>query len=122
VRAATGASAAAVGRIGQTIGEVNVIAGSIAAAVEQQGAAASEIARNVAEAASAANEMTSQIGEVSSEAERTDRHAGAVHDNASGLNAAVSELKQSLIRVVRTSTADVDRGIAARHHVDLPAA
>ena len=99
VRAATGASAAAVGRIGQTIGEVNVIAGSIAAAVEEQGAAASEIARNVAEAASAANEMTSQISEVSSEAERTDRHAGAVHDNASGLNAAVSELKQSLIRV-----------------------
>ena len=48
-----------------------------------------------------------------SQAERTDRHAGAVHDNATGLNAAVSELKQSLIGVVRTSTADVD-GIATR--------
>lgn len=108
VRAATGASAAAVGRIEQTIGEVNAIAGSIATAVEEQGAATSEIARNVADTASAANEMTSQVGEVSTEAERTDGHAGTVQDNASGLNAAVSELKQSLIRVVRTSTAEVD--------------
>jgi methyl-accepting chemotaxis protein len=114
VRAATGASVAAVGRIEQTIGEVNAIAGSIAAAVEEQGAATAEIARNVAEKASAANEMTSQIGEVSAEAERTDRQAGTVQDNASGLNAAVTELKQSLIRVVRTSTADVDRRISAR--------
>ena len=120
VRAATEASAAAVGRIEQTIGEVNVIAGSIAAAVEEQGAATSEIARNVAETASAANEMTRQIGEVSSEAERADRQAGAVQDDTGGLNAAVMELKQSLIRVVRTSTADVDRRTSGRHNADLP--
>jgi methyl-accepting chemotaxis protein len=107
VRTATQASAAAVGRIEQTIGEVNAIAGSIAAAVEEQGAATSEIARNVAETASAANEMTRQIGEVSSEAERADGQARAVQDDTGGLNAAVAELKQSLIRVVRTSTADV---------------
>jgi methyl-accepting chemotaxis protein len=119
VRAATGASAAAVGRIEQTIGEVNVIAGSIAAAVEQQGAAASEIARNVAQTATVANEMTGRAGEVSIEAERTDRCAAEVHDNASSLNAAVEELKHSLIRVVRTSTADVDRRTAVRQDVDL---
>ncbi len=107
VRTATQASAAAVGRIEQTIGEVNAIAGSIAAAVEEQGAATSEIARNVAETASAVNEMTRQIGEVSSEAERADGQARAVQDDTGGLNAAVAELKQSLIRVVRTSTADV---------------
>jgi methyl-accepting chemotaxis protein len=119
VRAATGASVAAVSRIEQTIGEVNSIAGSIAAAVEEQGAATAEIARNVAETASAANEMTSRISEVSVEAERTDGQAGTVQDNATGLNAAVTELKQSLIRVVRTSTADVDRRIAARHDTNL---
>ena len=42
----------------------NAIAGSIAAAVEEQGAATAEIARNVAETASAANEMTSHATEV----------------------------------------------------------
>ena len=41
-----------------TIGEIDAIAGSIAAAVEQQGAATAEIARNVTETAAAANEMT----------------------------------------------------------------
>ncbi len=120
VRAATGASAAAVGRIEQTISEVDAIATSVAAAVEEQGAATAEIARNVAETASAANEMTSRVGEVSTEAERTDRYAGEVRDNASGLNSSVTELKHSLIRMVRTSTADVDRRTMARHNVDLP--
>jgi methyl-accepting chemotaxis protein len=49
VRAATGASVAAVGRIEQTIQEINAIASSIAASVEQQGSATAEIARNVAQ-------------------------------------------------------------------------
>ncbi len=56
--------------------------------------------------------MTSQIRGVSSEAEQTDHHAGAVREDTSGLNAAVAELKQSLIRVVRTSTANVERRTA----------
>ena len=120
VRAATEASVAAVSQIEQTIGEVNAIAGSIAAAVEEQGAATAEIARNVSETASAATEMASRISEVSAEAERTDGQAGAVQENTTGLNTAISGLKQSLIRVVRTSTADVNRRIADRHKVDLP--
>jgi methyl-accepting chemotaxis protein len=41
VRAATAASVIAVGRIEQNIGEIDAIAGSIAAAVEEQGAATS---------------------------------------------------------------------------------
>jgi len=119
VRAATGASAAAVGRIADTISEVSAIAGSVAAAVEQQAAATAEIARNVAETASAANEMTRRVGEVSTEADHTDHCAAAVRDDAKGLSVAVDELKHSLIRVVRTSTADVDRRTAQRYNVNL---
>jgi methyl-accepting chemotaxis protein len=55
VRQATNASVAAVARIEHTITEINTIAGSIAAAVEQQGAATAEIARTVSETAAAAN-------------------------------------------------------------------
>ena len=98
VRSATGVSVAAVVRIEQTIGEIDAIAGSIAAAVEQQGAATAEIARNVAETASAANEMTSHATEVSAEAEQTGRHAADVCNDAAGLNAAVGELRHSVIR------------------------
>ncbi len=119
VRAATDASVAAVGRIEKTIDEINAIAGSIAAAVEQQGAATSEIARNVTETASAANEVTRRIGEVSAEAERTGQRSAQVRDDTAGLNAMVVALKRSVIRVVRTSTAEVDRRASVRHPVTL---
>ena len=109
VRSATDASVAAVGRIETTIDEINAIAGSIAAAVEQQGAATAEIARNVNETAAAATEMTRRIGEVSAEAERTGVHSTRVRDDTAALRDLVDELQQSVIRVVRTSTAEVDR-------------
>jgi methyl-accepting chemotaxis protein len=120
VRAATGASVAAVGRIEQTIGEMNAIAGSIAAAVEEQGAATAEIARNVSETATAANNMTTRIDEVSAEADQTGRHAAEVHDNITGLAIAVDDLRHSVIHVVRTSSTEVDRRRTPRLQVDLP--
>jgi methyl-accepting chemotaxis protein len=120
VRSATGVLAAAVVRIELTIGEMNAIAGSITAAVEEQGAATAEIARNVAETALAANNMTSRTTEVSTEAEQTGRHAADVREIAAALNTAVGDLRNSVIRVVRTSTTEVDRRRVVRHQVDLP--
>ncbi len=120
VRAATGASVAAVGRIGQTIGEINVISGVIAAAVEEQGAATAEIARNVVETAAAADAMTSRIEEVSAEAEQTGRHAEAVHNNTAGLASAVGDLRHTVIRIVRSSTTEVERRGSARLPVVMP--
>jgi len=111
---------AAVARIEQTIGEINAIAGSIAAAVEEQGAATAEIARNMTETASAASEMTNRTTEVSSEAELTSMQAAEVRDNATALNSAIEQLRHSVIRVVRTSTAEVDRRRTPRFDVDLP--
>jgi methyl-accepting chemotaxis protein len=93
-RIATEASVAAVGRIEQTIDEVNAIAGSIAAAIEQQAAATEEIARNVTQTSAAANEMTSRVAAVSTEAEQTGRHAVEVHDDTARLRDAVEHLKQ----------------------------
>ncbi len=119
VRAATGASVAAVERIEQTIGEINVISGVIAAAVEEQGAATAEIARNVVETAAAADAMTSRIGEVSAEAEQTGRHAEAVHTNTAGLASAVGDLRHTVIRIVRSSTTEVDRRASPRLPVDM---
>ncbi len=109
VRAATVASVTAVDHIEQTISQVNAIAGSIAAAVEEQGAATQEIARNVAQTASAANEMTERIVEVSAEAEMTGKQAVEVRENTAGLDTAVQDLSRSIIHAVRTSTTEVDR-------------
>jgi methyl-accepting chemotaxis protein len=119
VRAATEASVAAVGRIEQTIIAIDAIAGSIAAAVEQQAAATAEIARNVAETAAAANQMTSRITEVSAEAGQTGEQAGTVKGLASALQRSVVALQASVIRVVRTATPEVDRRQAPRYAIDL---
>jgi methyl-accepting chemotaxis protein len=119
VRAATGASVAAVGRIEQTIAQMNAIAGSISAAVEQQSAATAEIARNVTGSASAADEMNRRIEEVSSEVERTAQHSETVRSGAVALNGVVAELQHSVVRVVRTSTAEVDRRAQRRYQVNL---
>ena len=51
IQTETGEAVTAIQGIARTIGEVNDIAASIAAAVEQQGAATQEISRNVQEAA-----------------------------------------------------------------------
>ncbi len=120
VRSATSASVQAVGLIEQAVGEINTISATIAAAVDQQGAATAEIARNVTETASAANEMNERIAEVSAEAERTDQHAAEVRETTSALGHRVEELRHALIRVVRTSTTEVDRRQATRHAVDSP--
>jgi methyl-accepting chemotaxis protein len=63
--------------------------------------------------------MTRRIGEVSAEAEQTGQRSAQVRDDAAGLNTLVGELKHALIRVVRTSTAEVDRRQHVRHPVNL---
>jgi methyl-accepting chemotaxis protein len=119
VKAATGESVTSVVLIEQTITEINAIAGSIAAAVEQQGAATAEIARNITETASAANEMTQRTHEVSHEAEQTGTQAGTVLTNITELREAVLRLQHAVVRAVRTSTTDVDRRMAPRYATDL---
>ena len=109
VRAATSASVAAVRQIELTIGEIQAIAGSIAAAVEEQGAATAEIARNVSETAGAADVMTSRTTDVSGEAAKTGHAAANVLDNMALRNGALEGLRRSVITMIRTSTAEVDR-------------
>jgi methyl-accepting chemotaxis protein len=109
VRAATGASVAAVAQIEETISAITAIAASIGEAIEQQGSATAEIARNVEETARAASAVTTRTEEVSGEASDTGRRAAEVRDTAAGLNTAMEDMRQFLIRVVRSSTTEGDR-------------
>jgi methyl-accepting chemotaxis protein len=120
VRGATTEAVAAVARIEQTISEMSAIANVVASAVEKQAAATMGIAFNATETATAVDDMSGRITEVSAEAERTEQHAVSVRENAAGLELAVAELRHAVIRVVRTSSTDVDRRQAERHLVDLP--
>ncbi|HEX3989676.1 MAG TPA: methyl-accepting chemotaxis protein [Acetobacteraceae bacterium] len=121
VRAATGASVDAVGRIEHTIGEMNAIVTSIAAAVEEQGAATADIARTVSQTAAAASEMSARTSEVSREAAQTGQRVGVVMGDINALNTAIDELRVTVVRVVRTSTRDVDRRATERYTMEWPA-
>ncbi len=81
--------------------------------------AATEIARNVSETALAVNTMIERTAEASAEAAKTGQHAVEVKENATGLDEAMGELRHSVIRVVRTSTADVNRRLSVRRPIDL---
>ena len=109
VHAGTLQAVEAVQQIEQTMHEVHGIAGSIAAAVEQQGAATEEIARSVTEAAAVTGEATARISDVSAEVETLHSHASRVHENAVALAVDVEGLQRSLVRTVRTSAPEVNR-------------
>jgi methyl-accepting chemotaxis protein len=89
MQTATNASVTAIKEIGGTIERVASIAGSIAAAVQQQGAATAEIARNIQQAARGTAEVAANITEVNHGAGET----GAA--SAQVLSAATSLLKES---------------------------
>jgi len=71
IQSATGDSVKAIDGITQTIGRMNDITTTIAAAIEQQGAATKEIARNVQQAASGTSEVSSNIAGVNHAAGET---------------------------------------------------
>jgi len=119
VTSATEASINAVGRIITTIEDVSAISGMIADAVKQQANATTEIARNVHDTATAVNEITRRISEVANEAGHTGERATQVRDGAKSLANSVAGLKQTVVRVVRTSTDEVDRRKSPRFPVDM---
>lgn len=96
IQSATTETVAAVETVGESIGEVNVIAGAIAAAVEQQGAATAEIAQKVQTVAMQNSEETerlARLAEIATNSQRSGetvlRAAGGIVDVSTTLNAEV---------------------------------
>jgi methyl-accepting chemotaxis protein len=93
VQGATDQAANAILGIGRTIGEINHIAATIAAAVEEQGAATEEIARNVDQAARGTSDVTQNISGVSHAAEASSASANQVLTSATELAAQSEKLR-----------------------------
>ncbi|MBE7245362.1 MAG: CHASE3 domain-containing protein [Actinomycetospora chiangmaiensis] len=78
IQGVTDQAVRAIGTITGRIREINAVATSIAAAVEQQGAATQEIVRNVAQASTGTSEVTSNIAGVARASEDTGAAANQV--------------------------------------------
>ncbi|MFC7335094.1 methyl-accepting chemotaxis protein [Rhodocista pekingensis] len=120
IQRATAAAVTAVSSIGQRIGEVDQVSTTVAAAMEEQSAATREISRNVVETTQAARQVSELIGTVARDAAETGQQAAAVRANAGSVADSIRELRQVLVRVVRTSTREADRRTEQRFAVDIP--
>jgi methyl-accepting chemotaxis protein len=117
IQSVTGAAVSAMAEVGDRVREIDGATTAIAAAIEQQGAATSEIARNVSQTTSAALEVSEKIQNVSV-------GAGHVRVRADDVRACIAEvtddiggLREILVRVVRSSTADANRRMSVRHAI-----
>jgi methyl-accepting chemotaxis protein len=119
IQAVTGAAVDAVADIGDRVREIDGAATAIAAAIEQQGAATSEIARNIDQTTSAALDVSQNIQNVSTGAGYLNGRAEDVRTSVSGVSNNISGLREILVRVVRSSTADANRRMEVRHPVTM---
>ena len=103
VRSEINGTVGAIEGIVATIGKINEISASIAAAVEEQDAATQEIARNVEQAAQGTQQVSGNIAGVTSAADETGSAANQVLHVAQ----VVADSTQSIERLVGTFTAEM---------------
>jgi chromosome segregation ATPase len=114
IQEATRQSVTSIAAIGDVIRNVDTFSEQITAAMDRQSTVTQEISRTVAESAQAAREVASQIVNVSTEAAETGRRAAEIREGTADIAGKVNDLRAILVRVVRTSTTDVDRRTSSR--------
>ncbi|WP_028133793.1 methyl-accepting chemotaxis protein [Bradyrhizobium japonicum] len=105
IQASTQAAVDAVETMGGHIVEIDGVATSVAAAMEEQDAATREITRSISESASAAKEVSAKIGNVSRDAASVNERAAEVRQAITGMAANLEQLRSVVVRTVRDSTA-----------------
>jgi methyl-accepting chemotaxis protein len=105
VQASTQAAVDAVETMGGHIVEIDGVATSVAAAMEEQDAATREIARSISESASAAKEVSVKIANVSRDAASVNERAADVRQAIAGMASNLESLRSVVVRTVRDSTA-----------------
>ena len=96
VRTEIGGTVQAMEGIVATIGRINAIAASVAAAIEQQDAATREIARNVDQASVGTQEVSSTIAGVTRAAHDTGAASGEVLQSAGQLSRQAEGIRRSV--------------------------
>ncbi len=120
IQSATDLAVGAVRTITESIRSVEGVSSAIAAAIEEQSATTAEIARNIVQTSQAAEEVAQRIASVSSEAGATGSRADDVRKLSTNVASGINDLRETLIRVVRTSTNEVDRRQAPRYRIEKP--
>ncbi len=121
IKAATDRAVSAVGDIGDVISSLDSTARVVVEAVDQQNHETRLIAETVSETARAAESVAGDIGMVAQQADGTGDAAQEMRGISDTVAESIHALRQVLIRVVRTSTDEVNRRRAERFDLDSKA-
>jgi methyl-accepting chemotaxis protein len=120
IQSTTGEAVRSVEDIAKVVNDVESMSTALASGVEQQSAATGEIARSIGGVSQAAADVASRIELVSTEAVQSGERASQVKVGAEDVKRNIERLRGNLVRLVRTSTEEVDRRGNARYPVNLP--
>ncbi|KIL97143.1 Methyl-accepting chemotaxis protein [Paramagnetospirillum magnetotacticum MS-1] len=118
IQQATSEAVGAIQGIGSTIGRINEISSSIAAAVEEQSAATHEIARSAQSAARGTQEAASEIATVANAIEESGRCSAEVHQSSQSMQGSIHTMKSSIDGIIHANS-DANRRNTERHTVNL---
>jgi methyl-accepting chemotaxis protein len=121
IQSTTGEAVRSVEDIAKVVGNVEAMSTALASGVEEQSAATGEIARSVGGVSQAAADVASRIDVVSREAINSGERAHQVKQGAEDVKSSIEQLRGNLVRLVRTSTEEVDRRTDPRYPVHLTA-
>jgi len=120
IQSTTGEAVRSVEEIAKVVNSVETMSTALASGVEEQSAATGEIARSVGGASQAAADVASRIQVVSREATQTGQRAGQVRSGSEDVKLRIEQLRNNLVKLVRTSTGEVDRRSDQRYSVNIP--
>jgi len=106
-----------VSEIARQISSVDEGSTVIAAAMEEQTATIGEIARHVEETARAASFVSDSVAIVLEEAAKTGDGARSLSGSVSNVDESITRLRESIVRVIRTSSPDVERRTDPRYEL-----
>lgn len=110
----------AVEEIGKRIEQMDQISAAIAAAVEEQDTTTQTIAGNVEQTAVAAERVAARIGDIAANTGHAEARAGDVRTAADEVAGSIRELKQYMVKLVRTSSEETNRRKNPRFAITRP--
>ena len=121
IRQATQDAVTVVGEMVERVASIERITQAVAAAAEQQTAATGEIARNVAETAADMRIVAAQVGAVTTEARDANAAVGDMRTLADTVGDRIADLRGTMVRIVRISSAEANRRKDERVDSNTPA-
>ncbi|NBB84163.1 MAG: hypothetical protein GVY28_12260, partial [Alphaproteobacteria bacterium] len=120
VRDLTDRTARAIADVTGNIETIDGVTSAIAEALERQTASSDEIAGHIRETSAIVGEVSRRIGGVATEAGGSAERGAAVGALSTRLNGEIGQLRETLVRIVRTASPEADRRLHPRHAAALP--